>query len=69
MAEKQRLDDKLNLRIAAEDKDNFLATCTRFGVPYQDILREMIVAVNEGRLAIHVTPDKLNLIKGLHHVS
>lgn len=56
------------LRLRGTDKDRLKDTCDRFKMDPADLVREMIVAVNEGRLKISVPEDQLLIIKGLHYV-
>ncbi len=69
MATKQTRNDRIDLRISESDKIDFVLACGRFGVAYQDMLREMIGAFSEGRLTITVPPTQLKILKGVHNVA
>lgn len=68
MATGPALDDYLGLRLPAKDKHAFNDRCATFSRQPQEMLREMIVAFNEGRLTITVPKTQLNILKGIHHV-
>ena len=50
-------DGRIQMRLPSEDILAFGKRCTKMNRPYQDVLREMIVAFNEGRLTITPTPE------------
>lgn len=58
------LDDRLDLRISSADKSQLLLKCSELQTSYPSLMREIIVALNEGRLRIittktHKTKSKL----------
>lgn len=56
-------------RVEPEVKDAFNVRCQGFGTSPSDMLREMVVAFNEGRLRITVPKSQTKLLKGLHYVN
>ena len=61
--------ERLDIRITAADKQKFLAKCEELSRTPQSLLREMVQAVNDGRLKIQVTPEQLNNQQEIYHVS
>jgi hypothetical protein len=63
------LDERLDIRVNSQDKQLFLVKCTDLGRSPQSLLREMVQAVNEGRLKINVTKEQLNNQQEIYNVS
>lgn len=62
-------DDSLTVRLSKADKGDFKDTCEQFKVLPTNMLREMIVAFNEGHLTIRIPKTQLLTLKGVHHVN
>ena len=56
------------MRISPEDKQLFLEKCDELNKAPQILLREMVIAVTQGRLKIIVTPEQMNLQKEIYNV-
>ena len=69
MAEYKILNDRLDIRVNDEDKQNFIERCAELKRQPQSLLREMVVALNERRLRILVTNDELNSQQELYDVN
>lgn len=67
MAEKL-LDDRLDMRVNKEVKQAFMDRCNKAGRQYQEVLREVMTAFNEGRLRIEVSEEQLNNLENFYHV-
>lgn len=52
------MDDKVNVKIASQQLDQFKQKAEDIGTPYQVLIRQMIQAFNEDRLIIKQT-DKM----------
>lgn len=57
----------LAARVDPETKKAFFGRCEQYQKNPSDMLREIVVAFNEGRLTISVSSTQLNTIKGLHN--
>ena len=68
MAEKT-LNDRLDIRINDEDKQDFIDRCAELKRQPQSLLREMVVALNERRLRIQVTNEQLKSQQELYDVN
>lgn len=60
-------DDTLSIRLNSFDKTDFMVVCRQYKVEPADMLREMIVALNDRRLTIKISKSQLLTIKGVHH--
>lgn len=69
MNEPKTLSERLDVRISSEDKKQFLAKCEDLSRAPQSLLREMVQAVNEGRLKIKVTAEQLNNQQEIYDVN
>ena len=59
--DKQTNDSLLHIRVPAQVREEFLSKCSGMGRTYSDLIREFVVAFNEGRLTI-----KDNAKRGLY---
>lgn len=66
---KNNLDDRLDFRVNSDDKSAFMSKCSDMGASPQSLLREMVQAVNEGRLKIKVTEQQLNNKQEIYDVN
>ena len=69
MAEEKTLNDRLDIRINDEDKQDFIDRCAELKRQPQSLLREMVVALNERRLRIRVSNDQLKSQQELYDVN
>lgn len=69
MADEKTLNDRLDIRINYEDKQDFIDRCAELKRQPQSLLREMVVALNERRLRIHVSDDQLKSQQELYDVN
>lgn len=69
MADEKTLNDRLDIRINDEDKHDFIDRCVELKRQPQSLLREMVVALNERRLRIHVSDDQLKSQQELYDVN
>lgn len=53
------LNDRFDIRINDDDKNEFIARCAVLKKQPQSLLREMITAINERRLTMIVPDDQL----------
>ena len=65
---KKPLTDRLDIRITAEDKQLFLDKCEDLNKAPQILLREMVIAVTQGRLKIAVSSEEINKQKEIYNV-
>lgn len=63
------LDARLDVRITEEDKQSFLTKCTDLARTPQSLLREMVQAVNDGRLKMVPTKEQLNTQQEIYDVN
>ena len=69
MSNSTGLDARMDFRLNSNEKGVFKAKCHSMSVPHQVLLREMVQAVNEGRLKIQVTATELNKKQEIYHVA
>jgi hypothetical protein len=69
VASNKYFNQRLDIRITAADKQKFLAKCEELNRAPQSLLREMVQAVNDGRLKIQVTPEQLNNQQEIYNVT
>lgn len=55
-------DDYMNMRISAEDKQQFIDACDKIGVPPQQMMRDMMTALVTKRL--HIIVNKTEKKRG-----
>lgn len=56
------LDDHIAARINGKVKSKFLQKCGKLNKNHADVLRNMIVALNDGRLTIKPTDEEQELL-------
>lgn len=57
------------MRISPEDKQLFLEKCDELNTAPQILLREMVIAVTQGRLKIIIPPEQMNIQKEIYNVN
>lgn len=60
------LDATLSVRMEVEEKQRFQERCEQYHRAPQELLREIIVAFNDGRLKITPTQNQTNQMKDLY---
>lgn len=63
-------DEVITVRVAGEQKEEYLELCDAYGIPGNELLREVIDAFIHGNLRIVVPKDHKRILKGVHtHVA
>lgn len=66
--DRKKYDDKLSVRVRSNDLTSFKEHCrTKLLRNYQDVLREVITAINEGRCTITPTKDQQQSMKEIYN--
>lgn len=67
MSEEKILNDRFDIRVNDEDKQEFIDRCESIGRAPQIIFREIIAAFNENRLRI-LADKKFKSLQEIYHV-
>lgn len=65
---KQNLNDRFDIRVSPEDKLAFFSKCEDLGRAPQSLVREMMSAVVNGNLRIHVTEEQMKSQQEIYYV-